>query len=107
MTTTMRLPKKRAPFHPGDILLTEFLEPAGISQYRLAKDTGMSYPRVNDLVHGRRPVTLDTAFRLARYLGTSAALWTGMQEEWDLWHFERSEEFEGIQEIEPAKEMVG
>ena len=104
-TTKMRLPKNRPPFHPGVILLEEFLEPAGISQYRLAKDTGMSYPRVNELVKGKRGITIDTAFRLARYLGTSAGLWISMQDAWDLWYFERSKEFKGIQKIEPA-EMV-
>lgn len=101
-TKTMRLPKNRPPFHPGVILIKEFLEPMGVSQYRLAKDTGMSYPRVNELVKGKRDITIDTAFRLARYLETSADLWTGMQAEWDLWHFQKSKEFERIQQIEPT-----
>ena len=103
----MRMPKERAPVHPGEILLEEFLKPAGISQYRLAKDTGTSYPRINEIVKGRRSVTLDTAFRFARYFGTSPGLWTNMQTAWDLWHFRRSKEFKGIQKIEPAKEIVG
>ncbi len=102
----MRLPKNRAPIHPGEILLEEFLKPAGISQYRLAKDTEMSYPRVNELVKGKRDITLDTAFRLARYLGTSAGLWTGMQDAWDLWHFQKSKEFKEIQKVEPAEELA-
>ncbi len=102
----MRIPKHRAPIHPGEILLEEFLKPASISQYRLAKDTGMSYPRINEIVKGRRPVTLDTAFRLASYLGTSPGLWTNMQNAWDLWHFQTSRDFAGIQRIEPAKELV-
>jgi addiction module HigA family antidote len=103
----MRMPTNRAPIHPGEILLEEFLKPAGISQYRMAKDTGMSYPRINEIVKGKRPVTLDTAFRFARYLETSPGLWTNMQTAWDLWHFQKSKEFKGIQAIEPAKEMVG
>ncbi len=102
----MRIPKNRAPIHPGEIVLEEFLKPAGISQYRLSKDTAMSYPRINEIVKCRRPVTLDTAFRLARYFGTSPGLWTNMQTAWDLWHFQRSKNFKGIQKIEPAREMV-
>jgi len=103
----MRLPKGRAPVHPGEILLEEFLKPAGISQYRLAKDTGVSYQRVNEVVHGRRPVSLDTAFRLARYFGTSAGVWINLQARWDAWHFKRSEKFKAIEnEVEPI-EAVG
>lgn len=61
---------------------------------------------INEIVKCGRPVTLDTAFRLARYFGTSPGLWTNMQTAWDLWHFQRSKDFKGIQKIEPAREMV-
>lgn len=103
----MRLPKNRAPIHPGEILLEEFLKPAGISQYRLAKDAGISYQRVNDVVHGRRQVSLDTAFRLARYFGTSAGVWVNLQARWDTWHFENSEKFKAIQKDVAPMEVVG
>ena len=71
--------------HPGDILKTEFMEPLGLSSYRLAKELHVSAPRVNDLVRGRRSITADTAMRLGRYFGTSAQLWLGLQMDHDLW----------------------
>ena len=74
----MLLPKGRAPVHPGEMLLEELLKPASISQYKLSKDTGMPYRRVNEIVNGRRPVTLDTAFRLARYFDINAELWINL-----------------------------
>jgi addiction module HigA family antidote len=71
--------------HPGDILKTEFMEPLGLSSYRLAKELHVSAPRVNDLVRGKRSITADTAMRLSRYFGTSAQLWLGLQMDHDLW----------------------
>jgi addiction module HigA family antidote len=71
--------------HPGDILKTEFMEPLGLSSYRLAKELRVSAPRVNDLVRGKRSITADTALRLGRYFGTSAQLWLGLQMDHDLW----------------------
>jgi addiction module HigA family antidote len=80
---------KRIPFaysiHPGDILKTEFMEPLGLSSYRLAKDLHVSAPRVNDLVRGKRSITADTAMRLGTYFGTSPQLWLGLQMDHDLW----------------------
>ena len=72
------------PIHPGEILLEEFLEPMGLSQYRLAK--GMSVPprRINEIVHGKRSITADTALRLARFFGTSESLWLNLQSRYDL-----------------------
>ena len=64
-------PKKLPPVHPGEILLEEFLEPMGISQYRLAKDISVPPRRINEIVHGLRGITADTALRLARYFGSS------------------------------------
>ncbi len=60
-----------APIHPGEILLEEFLEPMGISQYRLSKDIGVPPRRINELVHGKRGISADTALRLSRYFGLS------------------------------------
>ncbi len=71
--------------HPGDILKTEFMEPLGLSSYRLAKELHVSAPRVNDLVRGKRSITADTAMRLSRYFGTSAQFWLGLQMDHDLW----------------------
>ena len=63
--------KKLPPVHPGEILLEEFLEPIGISQYRVAKDISVPPRRINEIVHGKRAVTADTALRLSRFFGTS------------------------------------
>jgi addiction module HigA family antidote len=71
--------------HPGEILKTEFMEPLGLSSYRLAKDLHVSAPRVNDLVRGKRSITADTAMRLGAYFGCSAQLWLGLQMDHDLW----------------------
>lgn len=71
--------------HPGDILKTEFMEPLGLSSYRLAKDLHVSAPRVNDIVRGKRSITADTAMRLGTYFGTSAQLWLGLQMDHDIW----------------------
>lgn len=76
--------RKLAPIHPGDILMTEFLAPLGLSQYRLAQDLSVSPRRINEIVHGTRAVTADTALRLGRYFGTSAQFWLNLQSRYDL-----------------------
>lgn len=76
--------KKLPNIHPGEILLEEFLSPMGISQNRLARDIGVPPRRINEIVHGNRAVTADTALRLARYFGTSEAFWMGLQSDYDL-----------------------
>lgn len=70
--------------HPGEILRTEFLDEMNLSQYRLAVDTGIPHSRVTAIIKGQRAVTPDTALRLARYFGTSAEFWLGLQKEYDL-----------------------
>jgi addiction module HigA family antidote len=75
---------KLAPVHPGEVLLEEFLEPLGVSQYRLAKDISVPPRRINEIVHGTRSVTADTALRLARYFGTSERFWLNLQAAYDL-----------------------
>jgi addiction module HigA family antidote len=75
---------KLAPIHPGEILLEEFLEPLEISQYRLAKDISVPPRRINEIVHGLRAITADTALRLARYFGTSERFWLNLQIRYDL-----------------------
>ncbi len=76
--------QRLAPVHPGEILLEEFLEPLKISQYRVAKDTGMPPPRINEIVHGRRAVTADTALRLSLFFGTTPEFWLNLQSLFDL-----------------------
>ena len=80
----MRTKKKLAPVHPGEILREEFMQPLGLSQTRLGRDLGVSPRRINEIVHGKRSVTADTALRLSRYFGTSAEFWLGLQADYDL-----------------------
>ena len=72
------------PIHPGEILLEEFLDPMGLSQYRLAKDISVPARRINEIVHGKRGITADTGLRLARYFGTSERFWMNLQIRHDL-----------------------
>jgi len=78
------MPGKLPPVHPGEVLLEEFLLPLGISQYRLAKDTGVPPRRINEIVHGKRAITADTALRLSRFFGTSEPFWLNLQTQYDL-----------------------
>ena len=73
-----------APIHPSEILLEEFLEPMEISQYRLAKDIGVSARRINEIVQGKRRITADSALRLSRYFGLSERFWMNLQSRYDL-----------------------
>jgi len=76
--------QKLAPIHPGEVLLHDFLEPMGISQYRVAKDISVPARRINEIVHGTRRVTADTALRLSRYFGTTERFWLNLQARFDL-----------------------
>ena len=76
--------KKIPPIHPGEILLEEFMRPFGLSQNQLGKELHVSPRRINEIVHGRRSVTADTALRLARFFGNSASFWLGLQMDYDL-----------------------
>ncbi|HEX6575734.1 MAG TPA: HigA family addiction module antitoxin [Gemmatimonadaceae bacterium] len=76
--------RKLAPIHPGEVLSPGFLEPLGISQYRLAKDISVPARRINEIVHGTRAISADTAIRLARYFGTSDRFWLNLQARHDL-----------------------
>ncbi len=76
--------KQFPPIHPGEILMEEFLEPMGISQYRLAKDISVSPRRINEIVHGKRAITADTALRLGRFFGMSPQFWLNLQTRYDL-----------------------
>ncbi len=76
--------KRLLPIHPGEVLLEDFIKPLGLSQYRVAKDIGVPTLRITQIVRGERVITADTALRLARYFGTSAAVWLGLQVRYDL-----------------------
>ena len=76
--------KKLPPIHPGEILMEEFLKPMGISQYRLAKDTSVPPRRINEIVHGKRAITADTALRLGRFFDMSPHFWLNLQTRYDL-----------------------
>ena len=75
---------KLKPVHPGEVLLEEFLRPMGLSQNRLALDVRVPARRINEIVHGKRRVTADTALRLAQFFGVSAEFWLGLQMDYDL-----------------------
>ncbi len=70
--------------HPGEVLGEEFLKPLDVSAYRLAKEIGVPATRISEILHGRRAITADTVLRLAKYFGTSAKFWLGLQEDYDL-----------------------
>jgi len=89
--------------HPGEILLTEFMEPLGLSAYRLAKELHISAPRVNDLVRGKRGITADTALRLSRYFGNSAQFWIGLQSGHDLWVASRNK---AVNKVKPRQKAA-
>ncbi len=73
-----------SPIHPGEVLLEDFMKPLGLSQYRLAHDIGVAPIRISQIVNGKRSISVDTAMRLARYFGTSAAVWLRLQVRYDL-----------------------
>jgi addiction module HigA family antidote len=86
LTTTRRAAarKVQAPVHPGEVLLEDFLRPLGLTQYRLAKATSVPPRRINEIVHGVRGITADTALRLARFFETSEQFWLNLQNRYDL-----------------------
>ncbi|KPK65108.1 MAG: XRE family transcriptional regulator [Gemmatimonas sp. SG8_38_2] len=99
----MRLPRNRRPTHPGEILLEEFLVPLGITQRDAAERLKISYPRMNEIVNGKRAVTPDTALRLSRFTGTSAEFWLNLQQAVDLYDALHSEEAKDLASIQPAQ----
>jgi addiction module HigA family antidote len=94
-------PKKLAPIHPGEILREEFMKPLGLSQNALARSLRVPPRRINEIVLEKRGITADTALRLARFLGTSAEMWTGLQADFDL-RLARHQKAQAIErEVEP------
>lgn len=98
-----RLPRRRPPTRPGEMLLEEFVKPLGITQSELAIRLGISFPRLNEIIHGKRSITSDTALRLARVLGMSADFWLGLQVDWDLWHAMHGSKASEIHSLEPLR----
>ena len=76
--------KSLSPIHPGEVLLEDFMKPLSLTQYRLAQDIGVTPIRISQIIHGERSISVDTAMRLARYFGTSAAVWLRLQVRYDL-----------------------
>ena len=102
-----RLPSGLPPTHPGEMLLEEFLRPLGISQSAFAVRLGVSFPRLNEIVRGKRAVTPNTALRLARVTGMRADFWLGLQQDWDLWHALRTGQAAQIAKLEPLTQGAG
>ena len=98
MTTAATMP----PIHPGEVLMEEYLEPLGITQHRLAVAIGVPPRRINEIVHGKRRITADTALRMARYFGTSERFWMNLQGRYDL-EVERDRLVDTLDGITPLK----
>ena len=101
----VRTPTHRAPTHPGEMLLEEFLTPMGVSQRELANAIHVPYQRVNELVNQKRGVTPSTALRLAQFFGVSAGFWLNLQTRWDLYRAEQDEQAT-LANIEPYRKQA-
>ena len=93
------VPEKRPPTHPGEVLLEEFLKPYGMTQKELARRIGVSYPRINELIHKKRSVTPDTALRLSRLFGTTPEFWLNLQLAYDLYEAKQKASYDEIEPI--------
>ena len=96
---------KLPPIHPGEILLEEFLKPMDISQYRLAKDIKVPPRRINEIVHGKRTISANTALRLSRYFGLSERFWMNLQSRYDL-EVEKDRLQGRLEEEVPVREIL-
>ena len=96
MTTVQTMP----PIHPGEVLREEYLEPLGVTQHKLAVAIGVPPRRINEIVHGKRRISADTALRLARYFGTSERFWLNLQGRYDV-ELERDRLAPTLREIRP------
>ncbi|GEM32306.1 transcriptional regulator [Nocardia neocaledoniensis NBRC 108232] len=93
---------KLAPVHPGEVLMDDFIEPLGITQHRVAVAIGVPPRRINEIVHGKRRITADTALRLGRYFGTSDLFWMNLQNRYDL-EIERDAIGDALAAIQPLR----
>lgn len=98
----MASPTAMAPIHPGEVLLEEYLVPLGITQHRLAVAIDVPPRRINEIVHGKRGISADTALRLARYFGTTERFWLNLQGRYDL-EVERDRLVERLEQIQPLR----
>lgn len=94
--------KTMAPIHPGEVLQEEYLSPLGVTQHRLAVAVGVPPRRINEIIHGKRGISADTALRLARYFGTSERFWLNLQSRYDI-ELERDRLAQQLEEIEPLR----
>jgi addiction module HigA family antidote len=101
----VRVPTDRVPTHPGEMLLEEFLIPAGLTQRELANAIHVPYQRINEIINERRGMTPSTALRLAKFFGMSPDFWMNVQLRWDLYHAEQSES-KDLDSIHPYKEAA-
>lgn len=99
----VRIPTHRAPTHPGEMLLEEFLKPMGLTQRELADGIHVPYQRINEIINQRRGITPSTALRLEKFLGMSADFWMNLQLRWDLYQAQQKEQ-ETLERIHPAPE---
>ncbi len=100
-----RIPLHRAPTHPGEMLLEEFLKPMRITQSALAEGIGVTFARVNEIINGKRGISPETALRLERFLGVEAQFWMNLQQTWDLCeaiHSKKAKEIQKIRRFEAA-----
>ncbi len=102
----VRIPTNGPPTHPGEMLMEEFLKPLNMTQMELVEKIGVSYPRVNELIHGKRGMTPDTALRLEQLLGMEAQFWLNLQLAWDLYHVIHSPVLKEIKKIKRLAELV-
>jgi len=96
----IRIPTHRAPTHPGEMLLEEFVKPVGLTQRNLADAIHVPYQRINEVINGRRGITPSTALRLSKFFGVSADFWMNLQLRWDL-YFAQESETDELRNIEP------
>ncbi len=99
----VRIPTDGPPTHPGEMLLEEFLRPLNVTQRELATRLEVSYPRINELIHGKRALTPDTALRLEQLLGMPAQFWLNLQLGWDLYHASHAPSARAIRRIKPLR----
>jgi addiction module HigA family antidote len=100
----LRIPKNRPPTHPGEMLLEEFIKPSHLTQTEVCQSLQISYPRLNEIIHGKRGITPDTALRLEKYFGADAGFWLNLQRDWDLYHAMRSTDTQKqLAKIRPRK----
>lgn len=98
-----RIPTHRPPPHPGEILAEEFLAPHGLTQVELARRLGVPFQRVNLVINKHRGITPDTAWRLARFFGTTPEVWLNLQRTWDLWEAQHSPRWKEVEQIQPLQ----